>query len=182
MKKSLLIALVSAAACAPFAAQAQSYVGASVGNSDQKFSVEGYGSESLSGTGFRLSVGSQLSQYFGVEAGFVKLANVEVTTGDTSFTSKPQTYYVAGTGSYPLANGLALTGKLGMAFNRTKLSIDGSSATFKENAPLLGIGMTYAFTSGLSAVAEYETYGKLFKEEGVKIEGSMFSIGLRFNY
>ena len=47
---------------------------------------------------------------------------------------------------------------------------------------LIGIGMTYAFTSGLSAVAEYETYGKLFKEEGVKIEGNMFSIGLRFNY
>ena len=182
MKKTLLTALISAAALAPFAAQAQSYLGASFGSSEQKVTLDDFGSDSESNTGFKLTTGSQFNQNFGIEAGFVKHSILHIDSDTSRLSSKPQTVYLAGTGTYPLAQGFALTGKLGVAFNRTKFTLDTYSETFSKNGPMGGVGVTYTFTSGLSAVLEYERYGKLFDEDGVKLEASMVSVGVRYNF
>ena len=182
MKKTFLTALISVAALAPFAAQAQSYLGASVGNSKQKLTVDDLGSDSATDTGFKLTTGSQFNQNFGIEAGYVKHSTLHLDADTSRLSSKPQTLYIAGTGTYPLAQGFALIGKLGVAFNRTKFTLDSDSETLKKNGAMGGVGVTYTFTSGVSAVLEYERYGKLFDEDGVKLEASMVSLGVRYNF
>jgi OOP family OmpA-OmpF porin len=183
MKKNLLIALIAAAGLAPFAAQAQSYVGVGIGSSEQKLSADGAGSGSDRSNGFHLSAGHAFTQNFGIELGFVKQAKIDVDVGDGDvFTSNPKTFYLAGTGSYPLSPQFSLLGKVGVAFNRTDFSDGTSTVMHRETAPLLGVGVAYAFNPAVSAVLQYENYGKLFKESGVKLEGSMVSIGVRFHY
>ncbi len=182
MKKTLLIALL-AAASAPFAAQAQSYVGVNVGRSEQKLSSDGAGSESDNATGFRLSLGSAFTPNFGIEAGFVKQGSIEVDVGGGNIAySKPKTFYIGGTGTYAVSPVVALTAKLGVAWNRTDFGYSGTSMMHRETAALVGVGATYAFTPAIMAVAEYENYGRIFDQNGTKIEGSMLSLGLRFNY
>ncbi len=183
MKKTFLIALVVAAGIAPYAAQAQSYVGVNVGRSEQKLSADGVGSESDNATGFRLSLGSAFTPNFGIEAGFVKQGSIEVDVGGGNIAfSKPKTFYIGGTGTYAVSPVIALTAKLGVAWNRTDFGYSGTAIMHRETAPLLGVGATYAFTPAIMAVAEYENYGRIFDENGTKIEGSMISVGLRFNY
>lgn len=184
MKNNLLIALIAVAGLAPFAAQAQqSYVGINIGRSEQKLSADGFGSASDNGGGFRLSAGAAFNQYFGIEAGFVKQASIDVDLGDGDVVySKPKTLYLAATGTIPMGARFALTGKVGAAWNRTDFGQGNAYESHRETAPMAGVGATFAFTPDILGVVEYEHYGHIFKEDGVKIEGSMFSVGVRFNF
>ena len=183
MKKNLLIALIAAAGIGPFAAQAQSDFGVNLGSSDQKLSVDGGGSESDRANGFRVYAGSAFTKNFGIEGGFVKHGSIEVDLGDGNVAySRPKTFYVAGTGTIPLSPRFSLLGKLGVGFNRTDFGYNDMSVLHRETAPFIGVGASFAFTPEVQGVVEYEHYGKLFKDDGVKIEGSMISVGVRFGF
>ncbi len=45
-----------------------------------------------------------------------------------------------------------------------------------------GVGMLFNITPQFTAALEYEHFGKLFKEEGTKLEANMVSLGLRYNF
>lgn len=183
MKKNLLLALIAVAGVAPFAAQAQSYFGINIGRSEQKLSADGIGSASDNGSGFRLSTGAAFNNYSGIEAGFVKHASIDVDLGlgDTVY-SKPKTLYLAATGTIPVGSRFALTGKVGAAWNRTDFGQNNAYESHRETAPMAGIGATFAFTPDILGVVEYEHYGHIYKEDDVNIKGSMYSVGVRFNF
>lgn len=191
MKKQLLVVLLGTALAAPIAAYAEgAYVGFNAGRAEQKVSIE-EGSLKDNKTGYKLYGGFGFNQNFGVEAGYVHFGKLSAsgTNGvDTaSISSKPQALYVAATGTLPLNDQFSLFAKLGVSFNRTKVStvlngVPDGSGTENRTTALLGIGAAYNFTKNLALVAEYEDFGKVIKEDGVDLKANLLSIGLRYKF
>ena len=178
MKKNILIALIAAAAIAPVAAQAESYVGNSIGRGEQKLS--GDFSAKDHATTYKFFGGYQFSTTFGIEAGWADLGKAEAIVAGGPATMHPRSLYVAATGTYPLAEGFALTGKIGAARTRTTLSFDIDK---KGNTSLLlGVGGTYAITPTVLAVVEYEHFGKIVDEDFGSLKANVLSAGVRFKF
>ena len=131
-----------------------------------------------------------VTKNFGAELGYVYFGNFEKTATDgvntVSFNSKPQAFYVAATGTVPLSEQFSLFGKAGISANRTKLSarINNASAseTRSETSLLLGLGAGYNITKTVSAVVEYENFGKVYKEDGLDVKADLVSVGLRYRF
>jgi OOP family OmpA-OmpF porin len=182
MKKNLLIALIAAASIAPVAAHAQAYLGATGGVAHQKATVEGAGELKDHDVSFKFFGGYQINKYFGVEAGYVLLNKLRADEA-TRFTIEPQTAYLAATGSYPLSDKFALTGKVGVASTSTRFSADGvASEKTRQTSPVLGLGVSYAITPTVLAVVEYENFGKVVKEEGGHLKADNLAVGIRVNF
>ena len=181
MKKNILIALIAAAAIAPVAAQAESYVGVSIGRGEQKWSADGDSIKDHD-TAYKFFGGYQFDTNFGIEGGWTDLGKFEMTE-DGGISSHPRVLYVAATGTYPLANGFALTGKIGAARTRTTLAVSGiGEGTETKTTLLLGVGGTYAITPTVQAVAEYEYFGKVFNDDGLTMKPSALTVGVRFKF
>lgn len=184
MKKNILIALIAAAAIAPVAAQAQSsYAGVDIGRSTQKVTVDNVGSVTDHATAFKLYGGYQFNDNVGIEGGYADLGKVEMTGGATTVTGTPRSLYVAATGTMPLAERFALTGKIGAARTRTTVTVTGLGED-KENKTtlLLGVGATYAITPTVLAVAQYEYFGKIINDNGINLKANVLSLGVRFKF
>ena len=179
--KKIIIALVVAAAIAPVAQAQSSYVGASVGRSEQKVSVSSSLDESA--TSYKLVTGYMFNQNFGIEAGWTDHGKAERRLGAFTIGAHPRSLYLAATGSFPVSERFAVIGKLGAASHRTRLSATGENdERFKETSALVGIGATFAITPSLLAVVEYENYGKVFKDEGDSMKVDSLSAGIRFKF
>ena len=94
--------------------------------------------------------------------------------------------YAAATGTLPLNAEFSLFAKVGVTQNHTKakLNLIGFSASESKNktAALFGIGAAYNFNKNLSAVAEYENFGKTMSQDGMKLKADLLSIGLRYKF
>jgi len=179
--KKIIIALIAAAAIAPVAHAQSSYVGASVGRSEQKVSVTSSLDESA--TAYKLYTGYMFNQNFGIEAGWTDHGNAKRTIGPFTLGAHPRSLYLAATGSFPVSERFAIIGKLGAASNRTRLSATGDNdERFKETSALVGVGATFAITPSMLAVVEYENYGKVFKDEGDSMKVNTLSAGIRFKF
>ena len=183
MKKNLLIALFAAASIAPVAASAQAYLGATGGVAHQKATTEGEAGELKDhDTSFKFFGGYQFSKTFGIEAGYVVLNKLR-TDEDASLTITPNTGYLAGTVTYPLSAKFAVTGKVGIATTRTELSAAGiKGQEFRNNTPVLGLGITYDLTPTIKAVAEYENFGKVVDNNGAVLKASNLGVGIRVSF
>lgn len=183
MKKIVLIATVAALAI-PFAAQAEgSYLGLNVGSAKQKYSVTG-SSGSASDTGVKVYGGTSFDKNFGVEAGYVDLGNAKKTFNGVDVSAKSNAFYVAATATAPINDQFAVFAKLGVTANRTKITSTsaGVNSKFNNTDAIFGVGASYAISKELSAVAEYENFGKLAKGSGANLKADMFSVGLRYNF
>lgn len=183
MKKLALIAVVAALAV-PFAAQADgSYLGVNVGSAKQKVSVNG-NSGSARDTAAKVYGGYNFDKNFGVEAGYADFGNAQKTLADgTSFNAKSHAFYFAGTATAPINDQFAVFAKLGVTANRSKLSSSSGGNTTKNNTDaMIGVGASYAINNQLSAVAEYENFGKVAKGNGGDIKAEMYSVGLRYKF
>ena len=182
MKKNILIALIAAAAIAPVAAQAESYVGVSIGRGEQKWSADGDSIKDHD-TAYKFFGGYQFNTNVGIEAGWADLGKMVMSDGSDSISSHPRSLYVAATGTYPLAERFALTGKIGAARTRTTVTLSGiGEGKETKTTLLLGVGGTYAITPTVQAVAEYEYFGKVFDEEGLSMKASALTVGVRFKF
>jgi OOP family OmpA-OmpF porin len=191
MKKQLLVVLLGSALAAPLAAYAEgAYVGVNVGRSDQKLTLDGLGSVSDSGTGYKLYGGYGFNKNFGVEGGYVKLGTGKISYVDGAdsgtVSSKPQALYVAATATLPVNDQFSLFAKVGAAFNRVKLEDVGTAGNSSEKksrtTALLGVGAAYNVTKAVAIVAEYEDYGKIAKVDGAHVKGNLLSIGVRYKF
>jgi OmpA-OmpF porin, OOP family len=179
MKKNLLIALIAAASIAPVAAHAQAYLGGTVGVAHQKASIDEVGSVKDHDTSFKFFGGYQFNKFVGVEGGYVILNKLRVA-GTEGLTADPQTAYLAATGTYPLNDKFALTAKVGVASTSTRFSVVGeSSEKTRQTSPVLGFGVSYAITPTVLAVAEYENFGKIVKEDGGHLKAQNLGFGIR---
>lgn len=180
MKKSILTALIAAAAIAPVAAQADSYVGVNVGRTQQKFNSAVLSAKDNS-TAYKVYGGYQFTPYVGIEGGYNDLGTGEVK-GIDGGKAKAKQIYVAATGTIPLGERFALTGKAGVASTRTTLSNVLGSDKYKHTGLMLGVGATYAITPTALAVVEYEDFGKTAKEDSFTMKAHVLSAGVRFKF
>ena len=184
MKKNILFALIAAAAIAPVAAQAaDTYVGADVGRGNQKLTVEGVGSLKDNATAFKVYGGYEFNANFGIEAGYADLGKSSVGGNGMTITANPHSLYLAATGTMPLAERFALTGKIGVAKTRTDVTATGASDDHTNQTSLMfGVGTSYAVTPTVMAVVEYENFGKVIDQDGVNLKANTLSVGVRFKF
>jgi OmpA-OmpF porin, OOP family len=185
MKHSIIIAAIAALA-APLAAQADNaYFGANVGRAEQKISND-IDSTKENTTGFKLYGGYDFNRNVGIEGGYVDFRKVEKSALGYGASSKPESIYVAATGTLPLNDQFSLFGKAGVAFSHTK--VDGwgpgfsDSVTNNQTTPMIGIGASFAMDKKISFVAEYENFGKVAKDDGGDIKADLLSFGVRVKF
>jgi OOP family OmpA-OmpF porin len=182
MKKVVL--LLAALAAAPAFAQ-NVYVTGSVGYAEQKVEIDA-GSAKENDTGYSAAVGYRFTPNFGVEGGYVSFGKVSDSEGAVSASLKPESYYAAVVGTYPVSAQVSLSAKVGVARSSTKLSVtDGVtsvSAKPKNTTAMFGIGAAYAVTPSLAIVAEYQYFGKVMDEDGFNVKASLLSVGARYSF
>ena len=189
MKKILLISSLFAIT-ASFAAHAEgTYLGANIGSAKQKVTINGQ-SSSDSKTGEKIYGGVNITNNFGAEAGYVNFGNTDKSFSDgvntSSYDVKSSAVYAAGTATAPINERFSVFGKLGVTANRAKVNttVNGvsSSNTKTHTDALIGVGASYAITKELTAVAEYENFGKIARGNGTDIKADLVSVGLRYNF
>ena len=183
MKKQFLIALLAAAAVLPAAHAADDYFGVNVGRVGYKGSVAGIGSIKDNDVGYRIYVGHQITNLFGLELGYADLGKYEISGGGYRVAAEPRSLHAALTATYPINAQFALTGKAGFSRNRTRLSGTGLSS-FKENDTntLLGLGAAFALNPKVALVVDYENYSKVLNADGVSLKANVVSGGVRYSF
>ncbi len=198
MIKQIGVMVISAALMTPLLAQAEgAYVGFNAGRANQKVSVsgdEGSGSVKDNSTGYKLYGGYEFNQYFGVQGGYIDLGKGKIAYADSdvqgNFSSKVRSLYVAATATLPINEQFAVFAKLGVSRNRVKIMdvyTDAGVAGYiseseTRTTPLIGIGAAYNFSKNLTAVLEYENFGKVVKDDDVNLKANLFSVGLRYKF
>lgn len=116
-------------------------------------------------TAFRLSVGHNLTDNFGVEVGYGDYGKTSVTSATQNATIKASALQVVGTGRLPVADKFTLTAKAGAAFVNAKgtatnfaAPVLASSSVNKTNL-VWGIGAEYALTPAVTLRAGFEDLG-----------------------
>jgi OmpA-OmpF porin, OOP family len=188
----IVVAIALAAATAgAHAAQADDitgpYVGAALGRSS--FGTQGVGSPKLGGDehdrALKIYGGYQLNDYFGVQAGYVRLGKLEdrfsVGAASVAQSVSGRSLYVAGTGRLPLGDAFALTGKAGVSFGKTSGTNAlpaADSLIGSKRSLMLGVGAEYRFNRNLAMTVDYERYGKLSN----KVKADALFVGGRFSF
>ncbi len=130
--------------------------------------------------------GYQLTENFGVQAGYVRLHEINRNSGSgatlVTQTATGHSTYVAGTARLPLGQSFALTGKVGVSFGKVT---DTSPSTASTNSLLgsktwllVGTGAEYVLNQNVSFLVELESYGKISE----KVKGNALTVGTRFTF
>lgn len=185
MKKQLFAVVVGAALALPLFAQAEgAYVGGNIGRSELKLSGDGSGKENK--TSFKAYAGYDFTANFGVEGGYVDFGKLKDSDGGASASLETSALYAAATGTLPLNEQFSLFGKVGVTRNHTKVSASAGifsvSGSKNKTSALIGVGAAYNINKNLSAVAEYEHFGKTLDVDGANLKASQFSVGLRYKF
>jgi OOP family OmpA-OmpF porin len=186
MKHTILFAMLAALAGSAAAQSQGAYVGGNVGRAEQKASVDGLGSDKDTDTGFKLYGGYNFTQNFGLETGYADLGKLKRSYFDGSVSLEPTSVYFAATGTVPLDAQFSLFGKAGVARTKVKgsIAVDDFRQSGKENRSTgyFAVGATYAINHNFSVVAEYENFGKVYKEEDANLKANLISVGVRYKF
>ena len=178
-------------------AGAGAYLGAGLGQSYVR-SVEhaAYATwnEDDTNTVWKIFGGYRFNPYLGVEAAYTDLGKGGFSYANPGLNGSGRlsshTFSVAATGRLPLANSLALLGKLGVASVTNKTSDAWNTGSFSgrrsTTVPLLGIGAEYAVTRNVGVRAEYEAYGKSEYASAAsanpRLRTDAFTIGVGYHF
>ncbi len=128
--------------------------------------------------------GYQLTENFGVQAGYVRMNKLNQNSGSGATlveqTVSGRSTYVAGTARLPLGESFALTCKAGISFG--KVTNASSSAVNpllgSKTSLLVGSGAEYVFSKELSFSVELESYGKI----SMQVKGNTLTMGTRYTF
>jgi OOP family OmpA-OmpF porin len=195
MKKILFALVASAAALGGTAAYAQdaagsAYVGAGVVGSRYDFDTAGAVSgDNHSGykAGGKVYGGYNIDNTWAVEAGYTdfgkKSYNYSVGGVPGGMQTDAHSYYLAGKGTWPVNQQIALFGKLGVARNHNEVDTTGLAAVSgsdNKTALYASVGAEYAINKNVKVSLEYENYGKNDIDQGRK--SGAVTAGLRYNF
>ncbi len=194
MKKIAFALITSAVALGAASVQAQElkpYIGAGVVSSQHKYDLSNdtsNGDRKSNEWGGKIFGGVQLDKTWGVEAGYVDFgkSDYSYTTGAGTgrVESDAKSFYLAGKGTFPINQQLAVTGKLGLAHNKNDVTGTGLAVAYNgdssRNALYAAVGAEYAFTEKVSGVLEYEHFGKNDIDQGRR-KGAV-SLGVKASF
>jgi OOP family OmpA-OmpF porin len=196
MKKILFAIAASAAALAGSSAYAAddagtAYIGAGVVGSRYEFNAPGTAVSADNHSGYKAAGkiygGYNIDSTWAVEAGYAdfgkKSYNYSVGGVPGGLNTDAHSYYVAGKGTWPVNQQIALFGKLGVARNHNEVETTGLAAVGgSENKTALyaSVGAEYAVNKNVKVSLEYENYGKSDIDQGRK--PGAITAGLRYNF
>lgn len=142
--------------------------------------------------GYKVFMGWQFNRFLGAELGYFNLGKygfANSTTPDGLLTAevRAQGANLDLVGSLPMTERLALLGRVGTVYARTRSEFTGSGAVLvndphpsrREANMKLGVGLQYAFTPGFMMRAEGEDY-RVNDAAGGKGHVRMYSVSLVF--
>jgi len=97
--------------------------------------------------------------------------------------SDAHSFYVAGKGTWPVNEQVALFGKLGVARNHNAVTTTGiatASGDANKSALYASVGAEYAISKQVKVSLEYENYGKNNVDLGRK--NGAITAGVRYNF
>lgn len=140
------------------------------------------------GTLLRIAGGVQLAPIWGVEASYADLGNGSAGTGlGLTGTWKASALQISGIGTFPVANGFSIIGKLGIV--RADLELSGSylgtgfNYTATTSNVAYGIGAQFDLSNKTALRAQYDSYGTLGDAVTTgTTKASSLSVGLLFKF
>lgn len=142
-------------------------------------------------TAYRIGVGYQFNQNFGLEANYVDFGTFDVSATvlgvPVTADADADAFQLSATGTLPINESFAIIGKLGMA--RTSVdasaSAPGVTVTASDNSTELtyGIGVKYNINKTMAVRAQYEDFGKVGDDATTgKSKLTLLSVGLTFGF
>lgn len=186
MKQILLATLVIASAAASVSANAENiYGGVSLANSGSAQFGNQTGNTVQSNntpTAWKLYGGYNINDTFAVEGGYLSSGTYKfpgtLTSGNQP-SLDASVFYVAGKATTAINDTISAFGKLGLARDHMSTdAISGFASTDTNRTRLMaGVGAEFKLTKQLSAVVEYDYYGKVSNPTGnvtqQKLEGGL---------
>ena len=164
------------------------YIGAAFGAAFGNREIDDSNSSNDEGLGGSTKIygGYQLNENFGVQAGYVRMRDLNRNTGAgpalVKQTATGHSAYVAGTGRWPLGESFALTGKVGISFGKvtdvSPTTVTTSLLQGSKTSLLVGTGVEYVLNHNVSFSVELESYGKISEH----VKGDSLTVGTRFTF
>ncbi|URI06610.1 outer membrane beta-barrel protein [Aquincola tertiaricarbonis] len=184
MKKTAIAIATLAAALGAANASAQAYIGGGVSATRINVDCDGIQSCDKSDTGGKLYGGWGFGNGLSAELGYITFGKATASDSGASLDVKVHGFTVAAAYRAPIASSWGLTGRLGLASLKTKLSASagGLSASDDERhtAPYFGVAADYAFTPALKL--ELSADFSRAKYDGEKAAVRSLGLGLRYDF
>lgn len=142
-------------------------------------------------TAWRLGLGYQFNQNFGVEANYGDSGNFDATATvlglPVTANGSATIFQLAVTGALPISDSFAVTGKIGAA--HASVDVSGSAAgipvalSANSTDVTYGIGVRYNINKTMAIRAQYEDLGKIGDPATTgESKASLISIGMTFGF
>lgn len=156
------------------------YLGGSVGSASLDEQFDGFDVNTDS-TAFRLVAGWQFNDYFSLEGGYHSFGKFEQRFPNDgtplNISLRADGFTLGATGTIPLADRLALYGRVGSFFWDGNAEINNMTQARPEDTNLFfGAGVKYALTESLSLVADWSDY------QLEDTSSDVLSLGLTFSF
>lgn len=158
--------------------------GAAFGN--REIDDSNHTSDERTGRGLKLFGGVQVTEHFGIQAGYVRMRGLNQDTGAgaslVTRSANGHSLYAAGTARLPLGHSFALTSKVGISFGRvvsvSPSTADSDTLLGSKTSLLIGTGAEYVFDDRLAFTVELESYGKISNH----LKGNTLTFGSRIMF
>lgn len=157
------------------------------GAADQEASNRFYGGLNLGasrldqsddhGSAFKLYGGYQLTENFGVEAGFLRLGNIESSTQS----AKARAFYTAGTARWQLSDRFSVSGLLGVAYRQVSgdETVGDSNLNRDNTAVIVGFGAQYRLTPRIELTANADHLADVTEESA---SNDLVTVGVVYRF
>lgn len=179
-----ILGVAGAAVALPAAAQMRSpslssaYVGASVGQGEQKFDCASGTTCDRKDTAWRLFGGYRFHPNFSAELGYATLGSAKFGSADV----ETNAWDLSGLGAFPLGNQFSLFGRLGAYHATTDVSGAGSASEDK-NGLTYGLGAQFDLNRNLGLRAEWQRYRKVGGGDlGQEANADLLSVGALWHF
>lgn len=142
-------------------------------------------------TAWRLGLGYQFNQNFGLEANYADSGNFDATATvlgvPATATASGTIFQLAVTGALPVSDSFAVTGKIGAAHASVDVSASALGVTVPASANsndlTYGIGVRYNINKTMAVRAQYEDFGKVGDPATTgESKLTLISIGMTFGF
>jgi len=137
---------------------------------------------------YRIAGGYQFTPMWGVEVSYGDYGKASMGTatipssGTLTADWQLSGLQLSGIGTFPIADGFSLLGKLGIARTDLKLTGGGTSTSATSTKLAYGIGAQYDFTKNISARAQYEDLGNVGNSNTDTSKVTLLSAGVVFKF
>jgi OOP family OmpA-OmpF porin len=137
------------------------------------------------GSVFKLYGGYQITENFGVEAGYMRLGDVnrKYSIGGDSFTqtAKARAFYTAGTMRWQFGDSFSVNGLAGVAFNQVRddATIGDRNLNGDKRSVMLGLGAQYQLSERTALTVNFDHLAEI-SEEGPSSDIVTAGVVMRF--